>query len=345
MKRLLYLDTLRGIAALMVVIFHGLSFLDKNPSPQTLHYWLTNVFDLGKIGVIIFFAISGFVITWTLSNKKNLRSFWRSRIFRLYPAYWASIFFALVFGGGLAWENIDTLKLLKNLTRVQQFFGFDNILGVYWTLAIEMVFYVTISIVYLAKRYNDKSFFILSIAFLIAALGLALARYLLEKKLPVALPLSLSIMFFSALLQKVVIEKDKKALEYVKKYLVLFIVMIPLISLLAYNKNMGYNEVWYRYTLSYFSAIIIFLWMIWAKISTTLGVYLGRISYSMYLFHPIVMESGRSLLLNIYHSLGIFLAICVLIILVVIVATVIYYLIERPFMQLSKRVALAPMQI
>ncbi len=42
MKRLLYLDTLRGIAALMVVIFHGILFLDKNPAANTIQYWLTS---------------------------------------------------------------------------------------------------------------------------------------------------------------------------------------------------------------------------------------------------------------------------------------------------------------
>ena len=338
MKRLLYLDTLRGIAALMVVIFHGILFLDKNPASNTIQYWLTNFFDLGKIGIVIFFAISGFVITWSLSNKNNLSLFWKSRILRLYPAYWISIIFALVFGGGLLWNDVNYLTIIMNLTMIQQYLGFQNILGLYWTLAIEMAFYITISTIYLSTHYNDKTFRFASIFFLMFAFILATARYILDIKLPVALPLGLSIMFFAALLQRMIIENDIIAKKYVKQYLILFIITMPIISLLAYNKNMGYNETWYRYTISYFSALFIFILMTnWLKFSNKIGIFIGKISYSIYLFHPIVMVSVKPLLLNVYNLFGLFSAIVLLILLTIITATIVYYIIEKPFIKLSKK--------
>ncbi len=338
MQRLLYIDTLRGIASLMVLIFHCILFLDKEPTQDTIEYWLTNFFDLGKIGIVIFFAISGFVISWSLSSKNSLSLFWRSRILRLYPAYWISIIFALIFGGDFLWSNIDYLTIIMNLTMLQQYFGFQNILGVYWTLSIEMVFYITISTIYILNYYNNKSFYVTSILFLAIAFILAIARYILDIKLPVALPLALSVMFFSALLQKVIIENDTVTRNYIRHYLVLFVIIIPIISLLAYNKNMGYHEVWYRYTISYFSALFIFISMVsWLKFTNIIGVFIGKISYSIYLFHPIVMVSNKILLTDIYNSYGLFGAVILLMILTIIIATVIYYTVEKPFIKLSKR--------
>ncbi len=338
-RRLLYLDTLRGVAALMVVIFHGMLFLEKNPS--SISYWLTHIFDLGKIGVVIFFAISGFVIVWSLSEKKSLRSFWISRFLRLYPAYWLSLVCALFLGGGLLWQEVDWATIMMNLTMIQQFFGFENILGVYWTLGIEIAFYATISLLFVMRFYSDRAFFTLSLSFLAIALGLALLRFFLEKKLPVALPLSFSVMFFAALLQRVVVEHNSFALRYIKRYLLFFFFAIPIISLLAYNMDMGYNEVWYRYILSYVSAVLIFLWMVWSKWSSSVGVYIGKISYSIYLFHPIVMEVFRSLLKSLYHSYGLFTAISALILFTVAIASLIYHTVEQPF--IAKKSVLLPL--
>lgn len=84
-KRLIWLDSLRGIAAIFVVILHNLL------ESVTFGY-----FDIGKIGGAIFFLISGFVIPISL-YKKSIKQFIVGRFFRLYPAYGASILLAIKF--------------------------------------------------------------------------------------------------------------------------------------------------------------------------------------------------------------------------------------------------------
>jgi|SRR5215471_5284390 len=124
--RLAGLDALRGIAALGVVLFH---------------YDICFSFPLGRYGVDLFFAISGFVIFMTLERAANLRAFAVSRFARLYPAFWAALGLALA---ARALDGRLTLSLgdvLANATMLPLLFGAPFADGVYWTLFCELVFY------------------------------------------------------------------------------------------------------------------------------------------------------------------------------------------------------------
>lgn len=83
------LQYMRGIAALMVVLFHLKERLPSNIVP-----YLEN----GRGGVDIFFIISGFIIYFITQNDKELapKTFLIKRAFRILPLYWF-IFFASVF--------------------------------------------------------------------------------------------------------------------------------------------------------------------------------------------------------------------------------------------------------
>lgn len=57
--------------------------------------------DLGRIGVVVFFAISGFIIPTSLNHRSlhPVRKFLISRLFRLYPLYWISIILGIAVAG------------------------------------------------------------------------------------------------------------------------------------------------------------------------------------------------------------------------------------------------------
>ncbi|WP_171165051.1 acyltransferase [Streptomyces sp. I05A-00742] len=147
--RLAVLDGLRLVAALMVVVFHYTALRggwDQNPDDVFPH--LRTFTRYGFVGVEVFFLISGFVIcmsTW----GRSLGDFVVSRVSRIYPAYWFAIF--LTAGVITLWpqvrsvENLDVV--LTNLTMVQEAFGVWDVDGVYWTLFIELKFYVLFAIV------------------------------------------------------------------------------------------------------------------------------------------------------------------------------------------------------
>ncbi|MFB7502378.1 acyltransferase family protein [Streptomyces broussonetiae] len=147
-SRLLALDGLRLVAALMVCLYHyagrgGPVSASWHGSPSHIFPTLSRAAVYGNFGVQFFFVISGFVICMS-SWGRTLGDFFRSRVARLYPAYWVAL--VLVTGASLALPAVvHAVRLdefLVNLTMLQQPMGATRVLGVCWTLWVELRFYV-----------------------------------------------------------------------------------------------------------------------------------------------------------------------------------------------------------
>ena len=139
--RLYQLDALRGIAAVMVVLFHFLyNYQAKYGHTFAIPEWL----HLGETGVHLFFIISGFVIFWTLTRSERPMDFVFSRFSRLYPPFWVAMIatFAFVSLAGPADRAVSWETLLVNATMFHEFVGYAHVDGVYWTLSIELAFYI-----------------------------------------------------------------------------------------------------------------------------------------------------------------------------------------------------------
>ena len=162
--RLGVLDVLRVVAAFAVIGFH---FLARD-SPA----WGGEVPDevagvgrwaaYGRLGVPLFFVISGFVILMS-SWGKDVPTFAASRVGRLYPAYWISVVlsvaisvvlwpgYAAFFGG-----PVSPSDAVLNLTMVQQAFGGQSVSGVYWTLWYEARFYLLVALLMLVGMTRGR---------------------------------------------------------------------------------------------------------------------------------------------------------------------------------------------
>src|SRR5438876_1894459 len=156
--RLISIDALRGIAAIGVVLFHGLntnSFVVRLGNHGLIFNTTALLFSYGYTGVFLFFVISGFCIhlRWAkavASGKTpdtDFIGFWKRRIRRLYPAYLvALLIYMLVLAteGKLSatWFTVyDTtmhLLMLHNLD-IRTCYSLN---GVFWTLAIEEQLYL-----------------------------------------------------------------------------------------------------------------------------------------------------------------------------------------------------------
>lgn len=145
-----FLDALRGIAAMAVVLQHAAEFL----WPEYLRFSI-DTFRLGEFGVVLFFLVSGFIIPASLEKYGAVGSFWLGRFFRLFPLYWFCLIaaFALAAMGRfhlsddflaspLAWGAV-------NASMVQQFVAGPLVIGASWSLAYELVFYLAMSIMLL----------------------------------------------------------------------------------------------------------------------------------------------------------------------------------------------------
>ncbi|MDP5031438.1 acyltransferase [Paraglaciecola sp.] len=138
--RLLELDGLRGLAALVVVFYHLFFQYNRNYGHS---FPIPDFFQYGYYGVHLFFMVSGFVIFWTLTNCKRPFDFIWSRFSRLYPVYWAAVMitFSVVAVIGLEGRESDWFDMLVNLTMLQGYLGVPHVDGVYWTLTLELAFY------------------------------------------------------------------------------------------------------------------------------------------------------------------------------------------------------------
>lgn len=154
--RLYQIDLFRFIAAISVLLHHYLFRGYAEGNMSTINFEeVSQFFKYGYLGVDFFFIISGFVIS--LSIKSNsLRGFAVSRITRLYPIYWLSVIitFGVIFFFGAPRYDVSVKQLVFNLTMFQDYFGVDSIDGVYWSLVIEMRFYIMIALLLIANKFK-----------------------------------------------------------------------------------------------------------------------------------------------------------------------------------------------
>jgi peptidoglycan/LPS O-acetylase OafA/YrhL len=147
-ERLSELDVLRGLAALAVVLFHY-TFRYQQLYPLGSHPTIS--LARGYLGVQVFFCISGFVIFMTLERTRRPLDFVVSRVSRLWPAYIAAIAltYTVVHLFGLPGRATTLWQALVDLTMVQELLHVPHVDAVYWSLQVELIFYVWMFTAYL----------------------------------------------------------------------------------------------------------------------------------------------------------------------------------------------------
>ena len=191
------LEPMRGIAALWVFAFH---YEFSNTITKSTP-WLHSIFKAGSLGVPMFFVISGFCLGAAASQTKPTRQgiveFTKRRFFRIFPPFWCSIVVAAALpfaleslsslrtgvyihpsaaipsNGFLNYDMVDWIlvgslgqvfRAIPDAATLQS--KFSSINAVYWTLAIEVQFYIVVAIGILTRRFNIamSNVFIASIA-------------------------------------------------------------------------------------------------------------------------------------------------------------------------------------
>jgi peptidoglycan/LPS O-acetylase OafA/YrhL len=158
------IDSLRGISILLVLAFHYLVRWAPPLDNDNLYHFSGHYsasLELGKFGVYFFFVISGLVISLTIERSRTVAEFAVRRFSRLYPALICASLLTLIamssfgprqFQRG-AGDFFASLFMLPSLSGKIDFFSWID--GAYWSLAVEIKFYliVAISHVLLRDRY------------------------------------------------------------------------------------------------------------------------------------------------------------------------------------------------
>jgi peptidoglycan/LPS O-acetylase OafA/YrhL len=166
--RLHALDGLRFLAALSVVGFHFFADFGSRghwgrPSTQVFGRAVYGVFQYGWLGVEFFFVISGFVICMSAWGRP-VAEFATSRVTRLMPVYVLAVLVtsSALFLFPLRDPRPRISDVIVNTTMLQQFFGIKDVDFVYWTLFVELRFYLLFAVlVYFGLTYKRVLLFCL----------------------------------------------------------------------------------------------------------------------------------------------------------------------------------------
>lgn len=134
-------DALRGIAALLVLLFHYTHrYPEMFPGAPDPGIGVTAGYD----AVVLFFALSGFSIHFSLRHLRRLSDFAAARFARLFPAYWAAMAVTLAVQAiaDVPQFRLPLTDILVNLTMLENFAHVGFVDGAYWTLSVELCFYV-----------------------------------------------------------------------------------------------------------------------------------------------------------------------------------------------------------
>lgn len=148
-----YLTGMRGYAATAVMVAHV-----TGTFAPTLPTIISQLFRLGPNGVYVFFVLSAFTITLSLRVGFNPVEYAIKRFFRIAPAYYLMLALMLVLGGSYWAEHFDApydfSSFIYHLTfqNWQDYTQANNAIGVEWTLSIEMLYYAFIPIMIYASR-------------------------------------------------------------------------------------------------------------------------------------------------------------------------------------------------
>lgn len=151
-EKIFGLDAFRGLAALLVFLFHFWTIFWNEKRVGWDNFDLTTPFAAGHIGVDMFFVISGFLIFLSLVHSSSLKSYVCKRLLRIVPLAW---FFTVVifllkqdFSVAGIWDG------LAHLTFLQSFFPetYHGLNPVMWTLSVEALFYLLLPLLLFLGR-------------------------------------------------------------------------------------------------------------------------------------------------------------------------------------------------
>ncbi len=317
------LDSLRAFAALSVCLYHFVcTTTDFIPKNGVYHF-----FENGRFGVHMFFVISGFVIPWSMyHNGYQIRHFFRfllKRFARLEPPYLLSVLLALMIvlsrswlvGGGTTHIELSGTQFLLHIGYLIPFFdNYSWMSPVYWTLAIEFQYYFLVAFAFLPiVKYG-------LIGRIAVYLLFVSSSYLIGSSfLPFWLPIFLiGIVLFLFKVQKITVWE--------------FLLLTLILSALSIDK--------YSLPSLFFILSPVLVVVFYSHIKVPILHFCGKMSYSIYLIHPLIGASVLNLISHHTTTVTSKVLACLGVLLLTIFSSYIFYLIvEKPSKALSSRIS------
>ncbi|SFN47809.1 Peptidoglycan/LPS O-acetylase OafA/YrhL, contains acyltransferase and SGNH-hydrolase domains [Chryseobacterium oleae] len=315
------LQILRGISALLVCCFHFKEYINFKDLP------IGNIlFAKGSIGVSVFFVISGFIMAFTTLKKdfsihtsKEIKLFYKRRIIRIVPLYFLLSAGWMIIGGTLMFyfHGEGLRRLIHSVLFLPQKDTFP-VLYLGWSLNYEMFFYLIfgLSLFFKKGRYIFISVFFIA-TYMAGLLFPTENAYLKMVSSHLNLYFVVGILF-ALLLDKISIRKIWAQ--------VLCTAGILLFSAFLFNFIVISNSLLVLFVVSLFVLSFLLLDYTLHFKGNRLLIFLGDISYSLYLSHPFVELFFRRFKVEGYLNIPYFI---LKLIIVIGLAAFLYYFVEK----------------
>jgi peptidoglycan/LPS O-acetylase OafA/YrhL len=329
--RLPELDGIRGMAILLVLLYHYIYLAnpDAGAAPGGLLYEIERCFAMGWAGVDLFFVLSGFLIGGILldarTSSRYFSTFYARRFYRIIPLYygWIGIYFALLVmpfhnhfallsGNPEKWRVLPIyLLFLQNLTKIPHAIFGTAWLGALWSLAVEEQFYLVMP---LAVRYLPRRKLVPLLW--LAVVGAPIARLAVAHFVPqhpaaqfILTPCRADALAMGVLLAVAWRDERWRArfLQFrsvVYAALILFSIAVVYLALWEPSQYSRAMAAWgFSCVEAFFALLLVMALMkpsgIWGSICRwSLLAELGRVSYCLYVIHAAVDLLCHELLLG-----------------------------------------------
>ncbi len=347
------LDALRFLAFMAIFLTHGVYSESSEVKSSILYKTIDFITLPSWLGVPFFYCLSGFLITYLLLVEQekhktfNVKKFYIRRILRIWPLYYAVVFFGFFvfpiirsFFIQEAYNETATLwkylLFLSNFDQNQNGLPYGAGLGVTWSLSVEEQFYLfwpLILIVVPKIKYKLISL----ILFIIAHILLATQFVNYHNTFGSMADLSIG-----TLLAVICFEKDA-VFDYLKKLRARYIVLIYCLGLIhLYSYEFGYGH---HFLTSLFMAFVIFEQSFSENSIVKLGQFkiiskLGTYTYGFYLLHTIANFIVHNILRKVEFNALIkdLVAFPILsLLLTITLGYLSYNLLEMPFLAIKKK--------
>lgn len=346
------LNGLRAISALAVVVSHIIFFSHLHPN-SAIHEKHTGL-ELATYGVTIFFTLSGFLITYILLKEKeiaqiNVGNFYIRRVLRIWPLYYGYLFLIIILlmSFHVAINKIQLVFYIFLVPNIPFVFKlFSPLIYQLWSIGVEEQFYLFFP--WLARLSNRR---LLSSILSLLAIWLCIKAgfYFLNNLIPLRVMqvTRFDTMLIGVLAAILFYDGNKRFINMVTNKLMQLAAWLCL-GLVTINK-FNVSDLINHEIISLAAAIIIV-----GQISnrnkiinleTPLLNFIGRISYGIYIIHPLVIFTVSTIFNKVFNSNSI--GVTVLFYIVVLTCTILfsklsYGLFETKFLNIKERFATVP---
>ncbi|MBI4973726.1 acyltransferase [Candidatus Roizmanbacteria bacterium] len=337
MKKFKLLHIYRGIAAMLVALFHLTLVYEEK-----FHYRvLFNFFKGGFVGVDFLFVLSGFILFWSyqqdFKNIEKVKNYFIKRFIRVYPPYWAVIFIITliytIMGKNIMKSfGMDIFYIVKTIALFPQW---PVMIAPVWSLSYEIFFYILFGccLMWLTKKQT----IILFILYIFLLMGINFSIRLP----PFYIPLDHFILefLFGAIAGHIASQEEIKSYLLIRLFFYLSIIVLIVVWSIYYMFDFGSQ--WPAYLRPFTFGIpfaLLTLSSVWMEKKQPLPVPRlillgGDISYPLFLIHATLISFIAIFLsdyLKISNQVMIGLSVIPVIIITLLASWLFHFAIEKP---------------